>query len=258
MKKTDFKTKRPRCLHKPFTLIELLVVIAIIGILASLLLPTLGKARKKAKNAQCVNKLKQLGVAIFIYTTDSDGHFPVNSINPTRRTWDDQLAGYDGRDTLTPGQRNENGLAIATYGDDYGQLYRCPNEISGKWGGRVGRTYIPSYDTDRPSRGEIGILWSTNGISKNLGHIGGAAQTIMLFEYSNGSNNLGRHANLSARSADQLRANNNSNPMLHDGGNKQNYLMVDGHVEGLTFPSTYVPFGGTTRNVNGTLWDATR
>ena len=61
---------------KKFTLIELLVVVAIIGILASMLLPSLTKAREAGKRALCISNLKQIGVAMQMYIDDADGYYP--------------------------------------------------------------------------------------------------------------------------------------------------------------------------------------
>jgi prepilin-type N-terminal cleavage/methylation domain-containing protein len=62
--------------NKGFTLIELLVVIAIIGILASMLLPTLAKAKRKANRLKCANNMKQVVTGFTAAAGSHDGQLP--------------------------------------------------------------------------------------------------------------------------------------------------------------------------------------
>ena len=120
-----------------FTLIELLVVIAIIAILAAMLLPALSAARERARSANCMNKLKQIGVANFAYSTDNKDYVAVfeswrNQASDINYEYCRSMFAF-----LSPGYRllmgGYIGIEFKSGSLDYEaaeRAYRCPSDTS--------------------------------------------------------------------------------------------------------------------------------
>lgn len=118
--------------HRPrvaFTLIELLVVIAILGVLVALLLPTLGRAKDRARRSQCLNNAKQLTLAWGLYADQNGNKLVANQddreTRALRLNWVNSVMSWDldgdntNVDFITGGK-------LAPYGAKALGLYKCP------------------------------------------------------------------------------------------------------------------------------------
>jgi len=215
--------RRLHVTHTGFTLIELLVVIAIIAILAAMLLPALKSARESARRASCVSNLRQLGLALIMYTQDWDEYLP---------------PGGDG-----------------TYGWDYflnqtgnldnTDLLECPSDKVP----RAAPSYLPrSYQANRgnasnwPAATGVMALYG----SAKLSQIPEPTGTILLVEGSWSINRVfSSSASVIGKPIYDLTGDSNVQRIftLHSGGT--NWLFCDGHVEWIKYPD--VPSGAWTR-----------
>ncbi|NQZ59224.1 MAG: type II secretion system protein [Lentisphaeraceae bacterium] len=151
---------------KKFTLIELLIVVALIGILLSMLLPSLHKARKGAKTAVCMSNLKQIHPATTLYLKNNKQKYPRYTGGSST-----SFAGYKfvgnsgikwggGADSATAGYRNVTLRPVNTYlghnsNQDYVSEANCPFEgtIGMNWSTRVGSSYMAAARYTPPQYG---------------------------------------------------------------------------------------------------------
>ncbi len=200
-----------------FTLIELLAVIGLMMVLAAILIPAVGLARKTMERTKCASNLKQLGVSFALYAVDHDGVLP-SGISFSKLFWDHYVDDY------IPGGRERG-------------IFACPTEKKQPTSGRsnyIGNTRVLVDTQDNKSA------------PVPLSRISRPAEVTLIMDGAvndSGNTNFGfyEQPEVTSYSSDKYAdrsipqgpdGTTNSNAVIrwrHDG--RINALFVDGHVD---------------------------
>jgi prepilin-type N-terminal cleavage/methylation domain-containing protein len=198
-----------------FTLIELLVVIAIIAILAAILFPVFAQAREEGRQAVCFSNLKQLGLAMHMYTQDYDEKFPTIDPPPAgKHRWDWAILPY----VKAPG------------------LYTCPSHTRDKSVSSYSVNVVLTTGIKFGNQNGQPVVaeWNVDGLNpKSEAMVKSPSNVIMMMDANTEGNTrpIGA-ANLHYRFATYPKGNKNYDSSTFDykhlGGD--NFVMVDGHA----------------------------
>ena len=214
--KSALRRQWPSQATPAFTLIELLVVIAIIAVLASLLLPVLGRARESARSAQCLSQLRQIGLAVRLYADDHEDEFPRSqhsAFSFGQATWGRAIA-------------EQLAVKSTTWTNLLRGVYHCPSDRrSAPWS--YGQNVYFELNPDNDDYVGAPKTW------RRLGSIPNPSATLLHAETTGSVDHIMPQFWMSAADAtdvDQRRHKSRSN-----------YNFVDGHSEAQEFRATYDP-----------------
>lgn len=230
-------------ISRNFSLVELLVVVAIIGVLTSMLLPALNKARNVTRRMACANNLKQIGGAYFMYAGDNDETLPAFYFKlgePNGNFLDDLhfqhvLAPYLGIDKSYAGEANYKRLR---WMKDQFPVFICPDGVGKKAynGNNIDHFYFQNPRLGGTLTGD----WSDYPKTfPNLRNFKEPSRIPVCYDLRQNNGLSGLDGSSQA----------NATPYnAHMGPNGRNIVWGDGHVMfGLS--SEYDQFNGNTSNI---------
>lgn len=185
---------------RAFTLVELLTVIAVIGVLASILVPVVGAVRNKARSAQCLSNMRQVGAASLLHIHERQGRLP--SISHLSRdgvsfSWTTTLRSYVGPDFIGRCPARADHVSEVTYG----------------WND---------------------LLVTSSGEGLPFGSCRTPSATLMLAEVPD--DYTAEHIHFSGAARGVTAAFFRANVRVDVHASASNYLFVDGHVASLGWP----------------------
>ncbi len=180
-----------------FTLVELLTVVVIIGVLVGLLMPAIGAARERARQATCMNHLHEIGLAVQGYVAAKD-RYP-GFVSQRRTSWVIELLPFLGRNDLWKGNttddgwRTYDGTAANEGPKTFVEVFTCPNDTRNEMVCQL--SYAANrYDATSNTLGVFTDHTVTSPVVRtpeDIADIGGVSQVVMIGELSARRNSAG-------------------------------------------------------------------